>query len=104
MNAVPSERDSHLAAFLRAARQEVPSDLARWHATLEALDAADAPDDEAYAVATVNFHGRHYRYRRRVWPPTHPPPAQAALYATTLVERLLTVAPTTGPDTAVITL
>jgi hypothetical protein len=104
MNAVAADRASHLAAFLRAARQEVPSDLARWHATLDSLDTSDAPGGEAYAVATVTFRNRHYRYERRVWPSTEPAPVQAGLYATTLLERLLTAAATTGPDTATVTL
>lgn len=106
MNGVLGEREEFLAAFLRVARQEVPADLARWHATLERLDAADGTGDgaEAYAVAVVSYRKRHYRYRRRVWPASHAPSAQASLYATTLVERLLSVAPTTGPETAEVNL
>jgi hypothetical protein len=104
MDAVPAERDEHLADFLRVAGLHARDDLARWHATLEEIDVTDGPYGTAYAIAIVAFRSRHYRYRRRVWPAPHPAPLQAALYVTTLVERLLTSRSPADPHTSVVTL
>lgn len=91
---VGTERDAYLDAFLQAARTAVPSDLAQWQGVLETLDVEAVSDAEAHATATVRFRGRRYRYRRRVWPADHPARVRAGLFATILVERLLTTQPT----------
>lgn len=91
---VGTERDAYLDAFLQAARTAVPSDLAQWQGVLETLDVDTVSDVEAHATATVRFRGRRYQYRRRVWPADHPPRVRAGLFATILVERLLTTQPT----------
>ncbi|MEU6662528.1 hypothetical protein [Streptomyces sp. NPDC046821] len=42
------------------------------------------------ATAVVLFRGHRCVYRRRVWPPNHPAPTRAGIYATLLEECLLT--------------
>jgi hypothetical protein len=104
-----TDRDEYLAAFMRSARPAAAGDLADWAGTLESLDLEYETLAEAshvYAVATAWFRGRRYRYRRRIWPADHPAPLKAALYATTLTERLLTTPPptATGDNSSVIML
>ena len=86
---VGTGRDAYVDAFLQAARTAVTGDLAPWQGTLETLD-VDTDSEDAYATATVLFRGRRYRYRRRIWPADHPARVRAGLFATILVERLLT--------------
>jgi hypothetical protein len=90
---VGTERDAYLDAFLQAARTAVTGDLAPFQGTLEDLDVA-TDSDHAYATATVRFRDRQYQYRRRIWPADHPARVRAGLFATVLVERLLTTRPT----------
>ncbi|WP_030542943.1 hypothetical protein [Streptomyces albus] len=85
-------------AFLRAARPALETFLVCRGARLESLDieylTEDGDEENAVravcAVAAVTFRGRRFSYRRGIWPPAHPAPTTAAIYATVLEERLLT--------------
>lgn len=87
---VGTERDAYLETFLQAARTAVTGDLAAFEGTLETLDVETVSSDEAHATATVRFRGRGYQYRRQIWPADHPARVKAGLFATILVERMLT--------------
>ncbi|MFL6142829.1 MAG: hypothetical protein ACJ72N_13315 [Labedaea sp.] len=93
-----TKRDSYVRTFLQAARPVIVDDLARWAASLETLDIDYATDTPAYATATVRFRGRRFTYRQQIWPTDHPAALRAALYSTTLTERLLTKPPPAESD------
>ncbi|MBQ0985975.1 hypothetical protein KBZ10_15900 [Streptomyces sp. F63] len=85
-------------AFLRAAAPALESFPVCRGARLESLDIeylTEDGDEEGViravcAVAAVTFRGRRFSYRRGIWPPAHPAPTSAVIYATVLEERLLT--------------
>ncbi|GII26419.1 hypothetical protein [Planosporangium mesophilum] len=106
MSTEAADRDAYVDAFLRLARDAVAGDLATWDGALETLEVDYETAGGAHAVALVRFRGRSYRYRRRIWPPDHPAALKAAIYATALLEDLLTRPPTAAsdPGTAVTTI
>jgi hypothetical protein len=84
----------YVEEFLRQAGAALDDLFARRGGQLETLEAVRSVEDDAlltiHAFAAVSFQGSRFSYRRRIWPPNHPPTTQAGIYATMLEERLLT--------------
>ncbi|HEY0636398.1 MAG TPA: hypothetical protein VGD67_02020 [Pseudonocardiaceae bacterium] len=81
----PGPSAVYLAELLAAARAAITEGLAAWGGGLEHMQV-----DDTHLTATVHFRGTRYSFRRRVWPPDHPPGLKASLLATSIEERLLT--------------
>lgn len=84
----------YVEEFLRRAEPALDDLFARRGGQLENLAAVRAVGEGGlltiHAIAVVSFRGCRFSYRRRIWPPSHPPATQAGIYATMLEERLLT--------------
>ncbi|MDI3390198.1 hypothetical protein QIS99_28995 [Streptomyces sp. B-S-A8] len=84
----------YVEEFLRRAEPALDDLFARRGGQLENLAAVRAVGEDGlltiHAITVVTFRGGRFSYRRRIWPPSHPPATQAGIYATMLEERLLT--------------
>lgn len=89
-----STTQEYVEEFLQRAGPALDDLFARRGGQLESLEAESAVSEDGlptvHAIAVVTFRDHHFSYRRRIWPPSHPPATQAGIYATMFEERLLT--------------
>jgi hypothetical protein len=84
----PDERVRYLAEFLRPAWGGVNTMFTDPQCRIESFTVDG--EDVAYAETVGQYRGRRWRFRRQIWPSSHPPLLAAQLYTTSLEERLNT--------------
>jgi hypothetical protein len=82
------ERVRYVAAFLRAAWGGVNTMFTDPSCRIESFTVDG--DDVVHAETVGQYRRRRWRFRRQVWPSSHPPLLAAQLYTTSLEERLNT--------------
>lgn len=85
----PDGRIRHIAAFLPVAWAGVASMLTRSECKVESFG-VEGDGDVVHATTIVDYEGCRWRFRRQVWPSSHPAKLTAQLYTTSLEERLNT--------------